>query len=191
MHPLSISYTTTSPEERAARAVSDLLAAFNVDEGDHTANTPNRAAQAWAYRLKGYNENPRKHLKVTFTAPQQPGLVISRNVRIQTTCAHHLLPITGTATIAYKPHPGSNVVGLSKLSRLAEGYAHRLQVQENLTAQIVEALWEELNPQWAACEITAQHGCMTLRGIQDTCTDTRTFQERGNCTDNDRQAFWA
>lgn len=190
-HPLAIRYNTTDPLEEAANAVKALLDAFGVDEGDHTANTPMRSAKAWQDRLAGYRENPRDHLAVTFSAPEYPGLVVARKVRIQTTCAHHLLPIEGTSTIAYKPRPGSKVVGLSKLTRMAEGYAARLQVQENLTAQIVEALWEELEPEWAACEIVATHGCMTLRGVRDTCSDTRTFREVGNSTEGDMRAFWA
>lgn len=184
-------FTAASRTEHAAQAVQGLLDAFGIDEGDHTANTPTRAALAWAHRLSGYNTNPQDHLKTTFTAPPNPGLVISRNIRIQTTCAHHLLPITGTATIAYKPEPGAHIVGLSKLTRLADGYAHRLQVQEQLTAQIVEAIWDELQPQWVACEITAKHGCMTLRGVNDPCTDTRTWLELGEATDGDMRAFWA
>lgn len=184
-------FTAASRTEQAAQAVQGLLDAFGIDEGDHTANTPTRAALAWAYRLSGYNTNPQDHLKTTFTAPPNPGLVISRNIRIQTTCAHHLLPIQGTATIAYKPEPGAHIVGLSKLTRLADGYAHRLQVQEQLTAQIVEAIWDELQPQWVACEITAKHGCMTLRGVNDPCTDTRTWLELGEATDGDMRAFWA
>ena len=176
--------------ERATNAITQFLDAFNLDEGDHTANTPYRVAKAWEERLHGYQEDPRNHLSVTFSAPAEPGLVIVRNVKIQSTCAHHLLPITGVATIAYRPKPGSRVVGLSKLSRLAEGYARRLQVQENITAQITNALWEVLDPQWAACAIEAEHGCMKLRGVKDACSDTLTFNEKGISTMNDIQAFW-
>lgn len=176
--------------QQATHAVSQFLDAFNLDEGDHTINTPQRVAKAWQERLSGYKEEPRNHLSVTFSAPEEPGLIIVRNVQIQSTCAHHLLPITGTATIAYHPKPGSRVVGLSKLSRLAEGYARRLQVQENITAQITNALWEVLEPQWAACAIEAEHGCMKLRGVKDSCSDTLTFNEKGISTPNDIQAFW-
>lgn len=182
---------TTDQLTQAAEGVATLLTAFNVDEGDHTKNTPARVAKAWAERLAGYNEDPRTHLNKRFTAPPNAGLVIVRNIRIQSTCAHHLLPITGTATIAYRPHPGSMVVGLSKLTRLAEGYARRLQVQENITHQIVSALHDALKPAWAACAITADHGCMSLRGVRDEHSDTLTFNETGEPTDSDRAAFWA
>ena len=175
----------------AAAAITDLLAAFHVDEGDHTTRTPERVAHAWGDILSGYQVDPADHLSVTFTAPENPGLIVARRVRIQSTCAHHLLPITGVATIAYRPRPGQRVVGLSKLTRLADGYARRLQVQENITAQLVAAMEERLSPQWAACAITAEHGCMTLRGVRDACGDTMTYNETGEATDTDRTAFWA
>lgn len=135
--------------------------------------------------------DPADHLNTTFSAPPNPGLVIVRNVRIQSTCAHHLLPIEGTATIAYRPTQGSRVVGLSKLTRLAEGYARRLQVQENITAQIVGAINDRLKPEWVGCAITATHGCMTIRGVRDECSDTVTFNEAGQPRPVDHQAFWA
>lgn len=175
----------------AADAIDRFLRAFHIDEGDHTARTPERVAKAWGDILSGYQDDPAEHLSVTFSAPENPGLVVARRVRIQSTCAHHLLPITGVATIAYRPRPGQRVVGLSKLTRLADGYARRLQVQENITAQIVEAMEERLSPQWAACAITAEHGCMTLRGVRDACGDTMTYSETGEATDTDRTAFWA
>ena len=175
----------------ATEAITQLLHAFNIPTTDHTTRTPQRVVKAWQYRLKGYLENPRNHLATQFTAPDNPGLIIARNIRIQTTCAHHLLPITGTATIAYRPQAGQKIVGLSKLARLAEGYAHRLQTQEQLTSQIVTALYEELHPMWAACEITATHGCMTLRGVRDTGTTTTTFRECGEPTGADMTLFTA
>ena len=174
----------------AETAVRGLLDAFSIDEADHTADTPRRVAKAWADMLAGYQEDPRHHLAVTFSAPTNPGLVVVRNVRVQSTCAHHLLPITGTATVAYRPRPGSRVVGLSKIERLVEGYARRLQVQERITSQVVTALAEELDPVWAACAITAEHGCMTLRGVRDEHSDTLTYLDSGEPTASDRTAFW-
>ena len=172
-------------------AVAQALAAMGVDIDDHTADTPRRVAEAWAERLEGYESDPADYLLKSFPAPDKPGLVVVRNVRIQSTCAHHLLPIVGTATIAYQPQPGSNVVGLSKITRLAEGYARRLQIQEQLTAQIVYALQDRLNPAWAACVVEADHGCMSLRGVRDVCSDTFTYVETDTPTDSQRAAFWA
>ena len=176
---------------KAQGAVASLLTAFGVPGDEHTLDTPRRVVKAWEERLAGYLEDPSEHLEVTFPAPERPGLIIARHVRIQSTCAHHLLPIEGEATIAYRPRPGQSVVGLSKLSRLAEGYSRRLQVQEAITADIVTALSERLNPMWAACSITATHGCMTMRGIRDACSDTLTYNDTGEPTESDRAAFWA
>lgn len=153
--------------ETAAVAVKNLLAAFGVDEGDHTAETPARVARMWGDLLAGYTEDPAVHLRKTFSAPERPGAVIVSGIALRSTCAHHLLPFTGTATVAYMPRSGAPVVGLSKLARVVHGYARRLQVQERIGAQVVDALESELNPVWAACVITAGHDCMRLRGVRE------------------------
>ncbi|WP_230594770.1 GTP cyclohydrolase I [Rhodococcoides fascians] len=169
----------TSNLQAAAAAVGDLLAAFNIDEGDHTADTPNRVAKAWTTMLKGYGEDPSIHLEKTFSAPNEPGPVIVSGIRLISTCAHHLLPFTGYATVAYRAAPGQNVVGLSKLARLVDGYARRLQVQERIGDQIVSALVDKLNPMWACVIITASHQCMTIRGVQEANAETTTRSVRG------------
>ena len=163
----------------AARAVSALLAAFGVDEGDHTADTPTRVAKAWREQLAGYDEDPREHLRKTFSAPDDPGLVVVSGIRVVSTCAHHLLPIVGTATVAYRPRPGQKVVGLSKLARVVDGYGRRLQVQERLGRQVVDAIAAELTPAGAGCVITAAHGCMSLRGVGQPATVTTTHSWAG------------
>lgn len=164
-------HMTTDPAEDAVRS---LLAALGVDEGAHTADTPRRVAAAFRHQLAGYDTDPRAHLMKTFPGPPNPGLVVVRNIEVTSMCAHHLLPITGYATIAYRPKPGNPIVGLSKLSRVLEGYARRLQVQEQLGWQVATALQEALDPVGAACIITAEHGCMTLRGVMQKGTLTTT-----------------
>jgi GTP cyclohydrolase I len=154
--------------EKARRAVVDLLIAIGVDEGDHTVETPGRVAKAWGEALSGYGEDPSRHLSKTFTAPTDPGLVVVSGIEFASTCAHHMLPITGTATVAYRPKRSSQVVGLSKLARVVEGYARRLQVQERLGFQVAAAVQARLTPQGAGCVITAEHGCMTVRGVRKT-----------------------
>lgn len=160
--------------DKAASAVADLLIALGVDEGDHTADTPGRVARAWAEQLTGYLEDPGLHLTRTFSAPEDPGLVIVAGSRIVSTCAHHLLPIVGVATVAYRPRMGQPIVGLSKLARLVDGYARRLQVQERLGRQIADTLVDRLDPLGAACLITASHGCMALRGVAQPAAVTST-----------------
>lgn len=167
-------------DDKVADAVALFLDALGVDEGDHTEDTPERVAKAWRHLLGGYEEDPKQHLHKQFSAPENPGLVVVSGIRLASTCAHHLLPITGTATVAYRPKPGSNVVGLSKLARVVEGYARRLQVQERIGSQVVEALMEVLAPEGAACIITAAHGCMSLRGVQEPEATTLTIATGGS-----------
>lgn len=169
----------------AETAVADLLFALGVDEGDHTANTPTRVAKAWHELLSGYREDPADHLNVTFSAPTDPGLVIVAGIRLTSTCAHHMLPFTGTATVAYRPSPGQPVVGLSKLARVVQGYAARLQVQERIGAQVVEAIMDRLNPSGACCIITAAHQCMTLRGAREPDAVTTTRAAAGHLVDSE------
>lgn len=166
-------------QELASTAISTLLDALGVDEGEHTADTPGRVARAWAEQLAGYDEDPRVHLARTFPAPADAGVVIVGGIRVVSTCAHHLLPIVGAATVAYRPRVGSPVVGLSKLARVVEGFARRLQVQEQLGRQVVDAIADVLDPDAAACIITAAHGCMSLRGVGQPSTVTTTHSWSG------------
>lgn len=163
-----------------AAAVSYLLGAFGVDEGDHTADTPRRVAKAWAHMLAGYQEDPAKHLNRTFPAPDGPGPVVVSGIRLTSTCAHHLLPFVGTATVAYQPAPGKQIVGLSKLSRLVQGYSRRLQVQERIGTQVADAINDQLRPSWVVVVISASHQCMTLRGVEDPHAMTTTRTIRGS-----------
>lgn len=169
----------------AEKAVEDLLVAFGVDEGDHTARTPARVAKSWAALLSGYDTDPLEHLAVTFTAPADPGLVVVSGITLSSVCAHHLLPFTGRATVAYRPSPGQSVVGLSKLSRVVDGYARRLQTQEQIGAQVVQALAQVLNPSGAQVLITAEHNCMKLRGVREPAAATTTVSTHGLITSDE------
>lgn len=172
--------------DAAALAVKDLLQAFGVPDDDHTANTHNRSAKAWAEILAGYQENPADHLDTTFSAPKDPGLVIVAGVKLQSMCAHHLLPFSGIATVAYRPSPGQRVVGLSKLARVVTGYARRLQVQEQIGYQTIDAIQERLNPSGSAVIISAFHDCMRLRGAREPSSVTTTYAESGLLQDHER-----
>lgn len=171
--------------DSAEKAVADLLTAFGVDEGDHTAKTPLRSAKAWNDILCGYAEDPSDHLDVTFSAPQDPGLVVVSGIAMKSTCAHHLLPFSGTATVAYRPSPSQPVVGLSKLSRVLHGYARRLQVQERIGSQTVDAIMSKLHPAGACVLITATHDCMRLRGVGEPEAATTTMARSGHITDDE------
>lgn len=162
-----------------ADAVRGLLAALGVPADDHTTDTPKRVAAYWRTVLGGYDEDPSRHLAVTFPAPEDPGLVAVHGLRFASTCAHHLLPITGTATVAYLPRAGRGIVGLSKLGRVLDEYARRLQVQEQLGYQVADAINERLHPEAVVVILTAQHGCMSVRGIKQEHAETTTTAIRG------------
>src|SRR3954452_1768813 len=120
----------------ARMAVVALLDSFGVPDSEHTFDTPRRVAAAFAELLAGYDEDPADHLDRQFPGPADAGLVSVQGVRFTSLCAHHLLPFTGAATVAYLPRPGRPIVGLSKLARVVEGYARRLQSQEVLGSQV-------------------------------------------------------
>ena len=128
------------------------------------ADTPGRVARAWKEYARGYQEDPAIHLSRTF---QEVGgydeIVLLKDIPFQSHCEHHLAPIIGKAAIAYLPR--DRVVGISKLARVLQGFARRLQVQERLTAQVADAIWEHLEPKGVAVVIEASHACMTARGV--------------------------
>jgi GTP cyclohydrolase I len=134
-------------------------------EREGLLDTPKRVARAWREYCQGYDEDPGLHLKRTFSeVGGYNEVVLLKDIPFQSHCEHHMAPITGTASIAYLPQ--DRVVGISKLARVLHGYAQRLQIQERLTAQVAQAIWDSLNPQGVAVVINAQHGCMTGRGVR-------------------------
>ena len=128
-------------------------------------DTPGRVARAWREYAKGYAEDPGLHLSRTF---EEVGgydeIVLLKDIPFQSHCEHHMAPIIGKAHIAYLPK--NRVVGISKLARVLHGFARRLQVQERLTAEVADAIWEHLQPQGVAVVIEASHACMTARGVR-------------------------
>ncbi|HEX2763098.1 MAG TPA: GTP cyclohydrolase I FolE [Allosphingosinicella sp.] len=127
-------------------------------------DTPARVARAWKEYAQGYGEDPSHHLSRTF---EEVGgydeIVLLKDIPFQSHCEHHLAPIIGRASIAYLP--AERVVGISKLARVLHGFARRLQVQERLTAQVADCVWEHLKPQGVAVVIEASHACMSARGV--------------------------
>ena len=128
-------------------------------------DTPARVGRAWKEYCQGYDSDPAQHLARQF---EEVGgydeLVLLKDIPFQSHCEHHMAPITGKAHIAYMPH--QKVVGISKLARVLNGFAQRLQIQERLTAQVAQCIWDNLHPQGVAVVIEAQHGCMTGRGVK-------------------------
>lgn len=128
-------------------------------------DTPQRVARAWSNYCEGYDEDPAVHLSRTFAeVGGYDEIVLLRDIPFQSHCEHHMAPITGKASIAYLPR--DRVVGISKLARVMDGYARRLQVQERLTAEVARCIWDHLRPHGVAVVIDAQHGGMTGRGVR-------------------------
>ncbi len=133
-------------------------------EREGLRDTPARVARAWKEYAKGYAEDPAYHLSRTFDeVGGYDEIVLLRDIPFQSHCEHHLAPIIGKASIAYLPR--NRVVGISKLARVLHAFARRLQVQERLTAQVADCIWEHLEPQGVAVVIEASHACMTARGV--------------------------
>jgi GTP cyclohydrolase I len=132
--------------------------------GDDLEATPERVSRAWVEDLvSGYGEDPERELTWA-PAPPGTGLVLVRHIRFASVCVHHLLPFFGAAHVAYLP--GARLAGLSKLGRVVEIHARRLQVQERLTSAILATIGRVLEPQGALVVLDAEHTCMTLRGVK-------------------------
>lgn len=141
-------------------------------------DTPARVGRAWKEYCSGYAEDPAIHLQRTFEeVAGYDEVVLLRDIPFHSHCEHHLAPIVGTASIAYLPT--DRVVGISKLARVLHGYAHRLQIQERLTAEVAQCVWDNLNPLGVAVVIKAQHGCMTGRGVRTHGVDMVTSKVLG------------
>lgn len=141
-------------------------------------DTPKRVGRAWREYCAGYDEDPAIHLQRTFEeVAGYDEVVLLRDIPFHSHCEHHLAPIIGTASIAYLPT--DRVVGISKLARVLHGYSRRLQIQERLTAEIAQCIWEHLKPQGVAVVIKATHGCMSGRGVRTHGVDMVTSKVLG------------
>lgn len=151
--------------EDAEDAVRTLLIWAGDDpEREGLRETPSRVAKAYAEFFSGYDIDPAEHLTRTFEEVQgYNDIVLLRDITFQSHCEHHVVPITGTAHIAYLP--SDRVVGISKLARVVDAYARRLQTQETMTAQIARCIEQSLLPRGVAVIVKAQHQCMTTRGV--------------------------
>ena len=143
---------------------------------DGLEETPYRFLKAFLEYTEGYREDPKLHLLKTFDVNHQE-LIFVKNIEFHSLCEHHFAPFFGVAHVAYIPH--QKITGLSKLARLVEGYSKSFQVQERLTAQIVDAIEEVLQPQGTIVVIEAKHMCMCGRGIKKSSASTTTSSVRG------------
>jgi len=155
-------------------AARTIIAELGVNpDAPGMEQTPHRYAKAMKELTAGYDEEPGVILSTTFPE-QQDEMVVLRNIPFYSLCEHHMLPFFGAATVGYLPGAGKGVVGLSKLARLVECFARRLQVQERMTKEITDAMNEHMDPSGAGCVITARHLCMEMRGVQKTGSEFTT-----------------
>ncbi len=173
------------PDE-VAEAVRTLIRWAGDDpEREGLLDTPGRVARAWREYSRGYEEDPSVHLSRTFDeVGGYDEIVLLKDIPFHSHCEHHLAPIIGKAAIAYLPR--NKVVGISKLARVLNGYARRLQVQERLTAQVADCIWEHLQPQGVAVVIEASHACMTARGVKTPGTMMTTSRMMGTFRSDER-----
>lgn len=150
--------------------------------------TPNRITKAWNELFAGYQKSPEDVL-TTFDTDGYDQMVLSRNIEMYSMCEHHMLPFFGRAHVAYIPD--ERVIGISKLARLVDIYARRLQIQERLGEQVTSALMEHLKPKGAACIIEAQHLCMMMRGVSKQNSIMVTSSLKGVFLDQSGQGYAA
>lgn len=189
-----------NPEEKARLGVSNML--FFLGEDPMRAglvDTPARVVKAWIEMTAGYNMNPAEILdkrfdldddddgQVEYRLSEYNSMIISKNIPFVSNCEHHMMPFMGKAHVGYIPAKGGSVVGLSKLARLVEAYARRLQVQERMTQQIADAMQLHLNPLGVMVVVEAQHSCQAHRGIRKAGAMV-TSALHGVFRDNDNQA---
>ena len=166
-------------QPRIEAAVREILLAIGEDpDRDGLQQTPARVARAYAEFFSGLHQDAGEILGTTFDIAHSE-MVLVKDIPFYSTCEHHLVPFHGVAHVGYIPGPDGKVTGLSKLARVVEMYAHRPQVQERLTTQVVEALEEHLNPLGAIVVIEAEHMCMSMRGVRKPGAKTVTSAVRG------------
>jgi GTP cyclohydrolase I len=150
--------------EKIEKAVKEILLAVGEDiEREGLKGTPVRVAKMYAELLAGMHEDPKQHLRSVFTEGYDE-IVLLRDIPFYSVCEHHLMPFIGTAHVAYLP--AGAVLGVSKLARIVDCFARRLQVQERLTDQIADFIMNSLKPRGVAVVLEASHSCMTIRGIK-------------------------
>jgi len=170
--------------EQAEQAVRTLIAwAGDNPQREGLVETPKRVVNAYQDFFSGYNEDPIKILGKTFEEIEgYDDIVLIKNIRLESHCEHHMVPFLGVAHVAYLPN--KKVVGISKIARLVDIFAKRLQTQETMTAQIANSINIALNPRGVAVLIDAKHQCMTTRGIHKVNASTVTTAFLGEFKNN-------
>ena len=151
--------------KRIEDAARQILVGIGEDpEREGLLKTPQRVAKSYAELMDGYSENPEKLINGALFGVDYDQMVVVNDIEFYSMCEHHMLPFFGHAHVAYLPN--GKVIGLSKIPRIVDMFAHRLQVQERMTHQIAELINDQIHPQGVAVVIEAQHMCMTMRGVK-------------------------
>jgi len=170
---------TTPPVDldRIRRAVREILNAVGEDpDREGLRETPDRVARMYAEVFRGLHQDPREHLKKTFTQKYDE-MVLIKDIQFESFCEHHLLPFTGKAHVAYLPN--GKVIGLSKIPRVIDVLSRRPQMQERLTEELADLLMRELDAKGVAVVMEASHSCMTVRGVHKPDSSFVTSAMRG------------
>jgi GTP cyclohydrolase I len=182
--PDSMKHDEAVDLDRIAAAVREILAAVGEDpDREGLRATPMRVARMYQELFAGLRDDPAGYLQTTFTEKYDE-MVVLRNIPFNSVCEHHLMPFEGTAHVAYLPD--GKVVGISKLARVVDAYAHRPQVQERLTSQIADILTAALDAKGVAVVMNATHTCMTCRGVKKPGSVMVTSAVRGICRSDAR-----
>ncbi len=176
-------------KERIKLAVREILQAIGEDvDREGLVDTPDRVARMYEELTAGYDDSASTHLSKVFDESGSE-LVVEKDISFSSTCEHHLMPFFGRVHIGYVPN--GKVVGLSKLARVVDVYAKRLQLQERLNAQIADSIYSELNAKAVIVAVEAEHTCMTSRGVKKFGSKTFTIAKRGEVSDTMLTQFLA
>jgi len=165
-------------QEKFENAIKDMLECIGEDVNrEGLEKTPSRVRKAYEFMCSGYNQDPKEIIQNALFTSTNEEMVVLKDIEFYSQCEHHMLPIIGKAHIAYIPN--GKVVGLSKIPRVVDVFARRLQIQEQMTEQIADALNEHLQPKGVAVVLDARHMCMEMRGVEKICSTTVTSALRG------------
>lgn len=170
-----MSDTKNEAFENAVKVMMESVGEDPTREG--LLKTPERVRKAYEFMYGGYQEDPHEILSSALFTSSNDEMVLIKDIELYSTCEHHLLPIIGRAHVAYIPD--GKVVGLSKIPRVVDVFSRRMQIQEQLTEQIAEAIMETINPKGVAVVIQARHMCMEMRGVEKINSTTTSSALRG------------
>jgi len=160
--------------------VAKTITAIGEDiNRDGLTDTPSRVVRSWSTLFRGYKQDPQDILKTCFHGVQCDQMIVLKDIEMFSTCEHHMLPFFGKAHVAYLPKHG-RVVGLSKLARVVDAFARRLQIQERLTNEIAESIYNEILPYGVGVVVEAKHFCMISRGVSKQNSVMKTTALRGS-----------